>query len=86
MNNETNILPFPRKNAVFTSTLRTEIGSRIKPHVNESGDVDQIINRTEDAICHWLICCVRGFAKKMGENLGVKIGEKTNSVISSISK
>lgn len=81
MNDEKNVLQFPRKTAVFTPQLRNEITTRITPHIEKPEDVQQIINRTEDAICHWLICGTRSLAKKLGDKLGMTIGNQADAVV-----
>lgn len=86
MDNDKKVLQFPRKTAVFSPTLRSEIKARVDQHIENDERADAVINSTEDAICHWLVSCTRSIAKKLGEKIGSGINSKADSVIDSIGK
>lgn len=67
-----NVLQFPKKPAIFTPKLREEIKTRIAPH-SEADQVDQIVDRTEDAICFWAVVGIRSLAEKLADVVGEAI-------------
>lgn len=68
--NKENVIEFPKKRYLFSDELKTKIQDNVK---DLSEDPEKVVDRTEQAICTFLVGLARRFGAKIGKALGEKI-------------
>ena len=71
--NDSNVLPFPGKPAIFNAELRSRLESGIAPFTDKQAAA---VTTMEQIICTFIVARARSFCTDLAQRWGVKAAKK----------